>query len=308
MKHLFGPVISRRLGRSLGVDPVGSKTCSFDCVYCECGPTEKLTAERERFFPPEELLLEIQTFLESHDPPDWITFGGSGEPLLSLDFPQFTAEIRKKHPDIRQALLTNSTFLTLTDIHACLNNLDLILPSLDAAFESSYQAVNRPHSGLDFNTMIKGLVDLKKHFNGKIWLEIFMIPGLNDSEEEILEFRRIIRRIAPDSIQLNTLDRPGAYPGVHKADPEQLKRFRSLLDLPNTEIIARCALPDTRREAVVEAERRILHAAERRPCTKEELLPISDLSEERLEQLLGALVERGALEMHEKRYLLRMKA
>lgn len=297
MRHIFGPVISRRLGRSLGVDPVGSKTCSFDCVYCECGKTDRLAAVRERFFPPEELLDEVRGFLAAHPNPDWITFGGSGEPLLSLDFPLFTQTLRSEYPDIRQALLTNSTFLDDPRVQSSLSNLDLILPSLDAAFEESYQKINRPHPELSFKTLVNSLQELKEHFSGQIWLELFVIPGINDSEEEIREFHRIIKKIAPDQIQLNTLDRPGVVKDLKKADAEALTRFSNLLNLPNTQIIARSVLPDNRREVVIEAERKILHAAGRRPCTREELLPLSDLSEERIDQLLGTLVERGALEM-----------
>jgi len=250
VKHIFGPLISRRLGCSLGIDPVGYKTCSFDCIYCECGTTSRLSATRERFFPPEELLEEVDRFLSSNPAPDWITFGGSGEPLLSLDFPLFTRTIHADYPEIPQALLTNSVFLNDPAIRPELNNLSLILPSLDTALESNFNRINRPHPDIHFSTILEALISLRDNFQGNIWLEVFIIPGINDSKEEIEEFRRIITRIRPDRIQLNTLDRPGAVTGLRKADSKQLCRFRDLLHLPHTEIIARSHLPDTRKEAI----------------------------------------------------------
>lgn len=306
-RHVFGPVASRRLGRSLGIDPVRHKSCQLDCIYCECGPTPLTTLARQRFFPPEELLEELERVLATIPPPDWITFGGAGEPLLSADFSRFSTVIKARHPEIPQALLTNSVLLDDREIRAGINTLDLILPSLDAVSEEIFRAVNRPHPGLTADTLIRNLVRTRELFHGEIWLEIFVLPGINDSDAELALFREALGRIRPDRIQLNSLDRPGAVTKVPRAGARELLAFRERLALPGTEIISRDFLPDADEDKI---EAQILHAVDRRRCTSPELAGVTALGQDELEARLQILAERGALavmEQNGERYYCRRK-
>lgn len=296
-RHVFGPVASRRLGRSLGIDPVRHKSCQLDCIYCECGPTPLTTLARQRFFPPEELLEELERVLAAIPPPDWITFGGAGEPLLSADFSRFSASIKARHPEIPQALLTNSVLLDDLEILAGINTLDLILPSLDAVSEESFRAVNRPHPGLTADTLVRNLVRTRELFHGEIWLEIFVLPGINDSDAELSLFREAIGRIRPDRVQLNSLDRPGAVTKVPRAGARELIAFQARLAVPGTEIISRDFLPDPGDDKI---EAQILHAIDRRCCTIPELAGVTALGQDELEARLQILAERGALAVMEK--------
>jgi wyosine [tRNA(Phe)-imidazoG37] synthetase (radical SAM superfamily) len=287
-EHIFGPVPSRRLGISLGLDIIPFKTCSLDCLYCECGPTNHLIIERQSFFSPELLLNEFRSVLPDIPHLDHITFSGSGEPTLNADLGWFIKEIKKLSP-VPVAVLTNGTLLYLDDVRNDLSLADVILPSLDAATQAAFASINQPHAGLDLERIITGLSALRNEFPGKIWLEIFIVKGVNDRDEEIAALHRAMRRIKPDKIQLNTLDRPPAYAGVQSADFTDLEKIRDLWsDLP-VEIIKRT----NHREEILafsrNLENSLLNTVRRRPLTLADLVALTGKDEIELRQYLDVL-------------------
>ena len=287
-RHVFGPVPSRRLGISLGIDVIPFKTCSLDCLYCECGPTNHLTIERQSFFPPELLLNELQSVLPDIPHLDYITFSGSGEPTLNTDLGWLIKEI-KKLSTVPVAVLTNGTLLYLDDVRNDVRLADVILPSLDAATAAAFASINQPHAGLELERIIEGLVTLRNEFPGNIWLEIFIVKGINDQEKEIAALRKAMRRIKPDKIQLNTLDRPPAYAGIESADFAALEKIRDQWpDLP-VEIIKRTG----RREEILafsrNLENSLLNTIRHRPLTLDDLVALTGKEENELRQYLDVL-------------------
>ena len=287
-KHIFGPVPSRRLGISLGLDIIPFKTCSLDCLYCECGRTTRLTCERQRFFPPQLLLEELQAALSSIPHLDFITFSGSGEPTLNSDLGRFIREI-KKTSAVPLAVLTNGTLLFREDVRRDLMAADVVLPSLDAAREASFAAINQPCGGLDVEQIISGLEAFRREYSGRIWLEVFIVKGVNDSDADMASLHAALRRIRPDKIQLNTLDRPPAYAGVESADFVFLERIREQWRSLPVEIIKRAS----RREEIVafssNFENSLLNTIRRRPLTLDDLVALTAKGEEELRRYLDIL-------------------
>jgi wyosine [tRNA(Phe)-imidazoG37] synthetase (radical SAM superfamily) len=185
-KHLFGPVPSRRLGVSLGVDLIPLKTCSLDCVYCECGKTTRLTVERKEYIPVDRVIAELEVYLRNNPPLDFITFAGSGEPTLNSGLGNVISYLKQNFRQYRTCLLTNGTLFTDPEVRAEAAAVDLIIPSLDAATEDTFNRLNRPEISLDCTAIINGLEQLRSEYKGEIILEIFIVPGLNDTELEPL--------------------------------------------------------------------------------------------------------------------------
>ena len=207
MTHLFGPVPSRRLGRSLGVDLIPPKTCPYHCIYCEVGPTTCQTGERFSY-QTEAIIEELANYLK--DPgvkPDVITLAGSGEPTLNQGLGRIIREI-KAMSQIPVAVLTNGALLYLPEVRRELAAADLVLPSLDAAREETYRAINRPLPELSLASLLEGLTAFRREYRGQFWLEVMLLKGLNDTEAELAPLRRAIEEIAPDRVQLNTAVRP----------------------------------------------------------------------------------------------------
>jgi wyosine [tRNA(Phe)-imidazoG37] synthetase (radical SAM superfamily) len=225
LKHIFGPVISRRLGKSLGIDLIPFKTCSLDCIYCECGKTNNLTIRRAEYVPTEEVIQELDNYLSTSPDLDYVTFSGSGEPTLHSGIGKIISFLKTNYPDYRIALLTNSTLLSDKDLLEEIKDLDLIIPSLDAVLEKTFSKINRPIASISVEDIINPLINLRDTFQGLIWLEIFIIPGVNDSREEIDKFKEIIKKINPDKIQLNSLDRPGTENWIKKANQSRLEEI-----------------------------------------------------------------------------------
>ncbi|MCP4218693.1 MAG: radical SAM protein [bacterium] len=270
IKHIFGPVPSRRLGISLGVDIIPFKTCTLDCVYCECGKTTDLTVERKNFISPGVILDEIRDVLADNHYIDYITFSGAGEPTLHIGIGEIIDGI-KAIADIPVAVLTNATLLFRSDVRKDLANADLVLPSLDAVSPEAFREVNRPHCSLDKASIIEGLVTFRSEYPGKIWLEVFVARGINDTPEELDKIYSHIKRIKPHKVQLNSLDRPPAYENVL---PVEIKTLEHIVtqwsDLP-VEIVKRFK----RREEIVSfsknLENNILNTLKRRPLTIDDI-------------------------------------
>jgi len=273
-KYLFGPVPSRRLGMSLGVDLVPRKICSLNCVYCEVGDTTKLTTDRMAYIPAKKIISELGQYFTSSPAPDYITFSGYGEPTLNASIGEIISFIKEKQPHIPVAVLTNGTLLFSEEVRKELFLADLVLPSLDAATEEAFQKINVPAPGVTIKNTINGLISFSKEFSGKIWLEVFILPGYNDSPPELTALKNAILQIAPDRVQLNTLDRPGRMENLQGASHDDLERVKDYWQLCNVEIIASAAVRKKQQAYRKDMENAILGTIDRRPCTADDLARI----------------------------------
>ncbi len=295
-KYLFGPVPSRRLGVSLGVDLVPHKVCSLNCIYCECGSTTNLTIERKEYVPFDDVVKELDHYFSSNADPDYITFSGSGEPTLNSRIGDVLQFIKTKKPDIPVAVLTNGTLLYQKQLRSELLNADLILPSLDAALNSSFQKINMPYKELNVDTYIQGLQDFRREYKGKIWLEVFILPSYNDSIADLLQLKKAFERIHPDSIQLNTLDRPGAVANLHAADRNELQVISDFWNLDNVEIIASAPVRKEIKSYRDDMESAVLETIQRRPCTSIDLSQILGSHVNEINKYLNVLEADGKVE------------
>ena len=295
-KYLFGPVPSRRLGMSLGVDLVPRKVCSLDCVYCEVGKTTKLTTDRKEYVLFDRLKDELTHFFENNRDPDYITFSGSGEPTLNIRFGDVLSFIRELKPGVPVAVLTNGTLFSDEKLRQELKGADLVLPSLDAATQAVFSRINRPAPGLNISDYIQGLVDFRKEYDGKIHLEIFILPGYNDSSDELDELKKAISRISPDLVQLNTLDRPGTVKGLKAATREDLERIKKYWDIPNVEIIAAASKRKEVQSYRRDAEETILGMISRRPCTVDDLSETLGMHISEVNKYIDVLEAQGSIE------------
>src|SRR4030042_7030693 len=201
IQHIFGPVPSRRLGRSLGIDLIPSKTCTYDCLYCQVGRTTEKTITRKSWVNIDEVIAELKTKLLAK--PDYITLSGSGEPTLFDGCGRLIEKI-KQITNIPVAVITNGSLLFMPEVRKELLAADVVMPSLDAGDEETFKKINRPCSRITFDKMLQGLIDFRKEFKGKYWLEVFLVAGLNDSDEQIDKIAACIEKIQPDKVQLNT--------------------------------------------------------------------------------------------------------
>ncbi len=288
-KYIFGPVPSRRLGMSLGVDLVPKKVCSLDCIYCEVGKSTKLTLERKEYVQFNRVKEELLHYFNHNPDPDYITFSGSGEPTLNVNIGKMLQFIKKNKPDIPVAILTNGTMFSDKSVRKEIIDADLILPSLDAATESVFQKINRPAKGLKTDKYIQGLIDFRSEFKGKIWLEIFILPGYNDKKEELIELKKIILRIKPDSVQLNTLDRPGTISNLRGATRDELQRVIDFWKLDNLEIIAASPERKNIKSYRSDTETAIIETISRRPCTLDDLTKILGMHISEINKYLDVL-------------------
>lgn len=229
-RFVFGPVLSGRLGRSLGLDLLGSKVCSMDCVYCEVGPTRVRTRERKTWVPPRELLDELAAWkAEGFEAPDVVTLGGSGEPTLNSGLAEIMAGCRKILPNVPVAVLTNATLLDDAGVRRELAAADMVLPSLDSLVESEFQAVNRPLRGITAAQVAQGIADLRREFGGKLYLEVLLCRGWNDSAANLALLQDYCAELAPDRVDVVTLSRPGTLASAEAVDSQALGLWRKAL-------------------------------------------------------------------------------
>jgi len=235
-QYLFGPVPSRRLGYSLGVDVVPFKTCSFDCVYCQLGQTTHQTMRREMFVPVEDVVREIEKKVQEPGRIDYITLSGSGEPTLYAGLAELIPRV-KEITDIPVAVLTNSSLLSWPSVRHALLPVDLMVPSLDACDEDRFRAVNRPLDDMDIESFLQGLLDFQADYSHTMWLEIFFLAGMNDTPESVKRLADFCQRLKPDKIQLNTVTRPPGELTARAVSPRHLETLAGYFGQP-TEIIA----------------------------------------------------------------------
>ncbi len=269
-RFVYGPVPSRRLGFSLGVDIIPYKTCTLDCVYCQLGTVRRTTCRRRAWFSVPEVLAQIRAAVASARRVDYITFSGSGEPTLNTILGPLIHAI-KKATRIPVAVLTNGTLLTRRGVRAAIAAADLVVPSLDAADPATFAAVNRPHLSLDAKRVIEGLIRFREEFRGQLWLEIMLVRGVNDSPAHLRALKAAAEAVSPDRIQLNTVVRPPAERSARPLTPRELERARRVFG-PRAEVVASFA----RRQppasgAAPDLDAAVASVIRRRPVTASDL-------------------------------------
>jgi len=294
MKYIFGPVFSRRLGFSLGVDLVPYKVCSMDCLYCEVGPTTEKTLERAEYVPLEGVKRELSLFLESSPEIDYITFSGYGEPTLFSRLGELISYLKEKYPSYRIALLTNASLLEREDVLNDVREVDVVLPSLDAATQEVFEKLNRPVEGLRVEDIVRGIERLLKETDCSVWVETLFVRGVNDSPEEVEKIGEIIHALSPHKWQLNTVVRPPAY-GVEGLSLEELHQIAEKVGYPATEVVA-SSKARKRKFPFSQLKEEVYGIVVRRPCPVEEIADALGVLTEEVEKAVEELKREGKVE------------
>lgn len=294
MNHIYGPVPSRRLGLSLGVDIVPMKTCSFSCIYCQVGKTLQTILSRREYISANEVLHELEDYFKKDLKPDWVTFSGSGEPTLNSGIGEIIKGIRTL-TDIPICVITNGTLLWDPQVRLDIIDADAVMPSLDSAIEETFRKLCRPHPDLKIKKIIDGLADFRKMYHGKIWLEILFVEGINDSPEELEELREIVKRILPDSIQLNTVARPPAESFAKPLSRERLEEIRYFFG-EKAEIIASFIKDSVMSEKVEMND--VREYLKRRPGSVDDISAALSVEKSYLEEILENLSESGEIRIN----------
>ncbi len=291
MRYVYGPVPSRRLGFSLGVDIVPYKTCTLDCVYCQLGRTTQKVIERRSFAPKDAVVEEIKKSISVTQNIDFITFSGSGEPTLNSDIGSLIHEI-KKLTSIPVAVLTNGTLLFREDVQQDLIEADVVLPSLDAASQETFEKINRPHNSLKIETIIDGLKRFREFYKGSIWLEVMLVKGFNDNRAELSRIKKALIEIKPDKIHLNTVIRPPSETCAHSLKFAEMMAVKYFLG-ENCEIIAEFHRKRNREAQKIEDA--IVEMAKRRPLTIIDIANVLGISEANAKKWVNGLKEANRL-------------
>ncbi len=295
MKYCFGPVPSRRLGLSFGVDLLPAKTCNLNCVYCEIGVTEKYVCDRREYIPTDLIKRELEeTILNKKICFDCLTFTASGEPTLHTGIGELLAFARTLTPK-PLVVLTNGTLLWMEEVRDALCKADLVLPSLDAAIASSFRKVNRPAKCVDLQKVIDGLAKFRKEFTGKLWLETLLVKGINHSQEDIEALKEAIEKIDPHRIQLNTVARPPAEPWAKPLSSIEMEEIKEALG-PKAEVIV-----DFKKkmrqgfQPVLEAE--VMEMLTRRPLTLDDIGNVTGLGPKIMKGVMEKIRRQGLVEV-----------
>jgi len=229
-KYVFGPVRSGRLGLSLGLDLLGGAICSLDCIYCEVGRTTTLDMNRHPHVRAESILGELAAWKqESSQAPDYVTLGGSGEPCLNSEMGVIIEGVREIFPDTPIAVLTNSTLLHDAGVRRELALADVVLPSLDTLVPDEMRRLNRPHKTVGIEALTSGLLAFRREFIGRIFLEVLLVAGVNDSEDNLARLKAFVAELEPDRVDVETMTRPGTLDSARAVSPEELARWRAVL-------------------------------------------------------------------------------
>lgn len=291
-RYVFGPVPSRRFGRSLGVDLTPLKTCSFNCVFCQLGPTPSTTLERQEYVPVPSVKDEIRRWRDAGGTADYATLSGSGEPTLHSGFGDVLRFLKTELP-CPAVLLTNGSLLYLPVVRAAAAEADVVKLSLSAWDDDSFRRVNRPHPELNFTRSVAGMREFRRMFAGRIWLEVFLVAGLNDAPEQVERIAALATSIGPDKIHLNTAVRPPAESSVRPVAPERLTELAKLFR-PLAEAIADFSARTGSGVAVNETA--IRDMLRRRPCTARQIADVFGMHLNEVAKYTGHLLKTGQIQ------------
>ena len=293
-KHTYGPVPSRRLGLSLGIDLVPHKICSFDCIYCQLGRTTEKTIDRKDYTPVDEILEDVKEALARTDRIDHVTFAGSGEPTLHKSIGCLIDGV-KSMTDIPVAVLTNGSMLVFPDVRKDLAHADVVIPTLCAVDQATFERIHRPHETIRIEDVIKAYTEFRRGFVGKIWLEVMLISDINDRPASLKALRRAIDGLAPDMVHLNTVVRPPSEAYARPVSAAGLEAVRALLG-PRAEVIAefRRSGSGPSREAQTSA---ILAMIERRPVTVGDLVAALGIHENEIVKATSQLIAEQKIKL-----------
>ena len=308
-KYLYGPVPSRRLGRSLGVDIVPLKVCTLDCVYCQLGKTLTKTVERKDYVPIQSVLAELAAALAEGIEADFISIAGSGEPTLHARLGELIDGIRQVTA-IPVAIITNGTLLYMPEVRADCAKADVVMPSLDGADERTFRKINCPYPGISAEKVISGLCAFRKEYPGRMWLEVFFVEGINTDPEQIAAIRDAIERIRPDKVQLNTAVRPTANPNIKRLSPERLRDIAIQLG-PGCEVVADFSpgrhdtsaasqIPPRSQSHTPSIHEALLSMLKRRPCSLNDISASLGISRDEAIAHVTDLLRQNLVQSEEK--------
>jgi wyosine [tRNA(Phe)-imidazoG37] synthetase (radical SAM superfamily) len=305
MKYLFGPLPSRRLGLSLGIDILQSKTCTFDCLYCEIGKTTQKTRRRADYIPKGEVLRELHEYLSSNPSPipEVITFSGSGEPTLHRRLGEMISEV-KEMTSIPVAVITNSSLLFLTEVRDDLLEVDIILPSLDAVSDKVFRKLNHPEPSMKVDLVISGLYLLRQEYQGQIWLEILIVPGFNDSEAELEKLAEVARNLRPDRVHVHTANRPSPVNDIEPAPLSTLRKLAIAIG-PIAQVVSDIPEGTIKEMSPDNAKSKILNIIRKRPGRVKDVSAVTGFDSMLINAALQDLVQSGLvrrLEYQEDEY------
>ncbi len=293
MKYCFGPVPSRRLGLSLGVDILPLKTCNLNCIYCELGASSEMTSIRREYYPAEEIKKEILETVEQGITFDALTFSASGETTLHSRLGELIA-FAKKQTEKPVVVITNGTTLENMEVRSELAGADIVMPSLDAATSDTFRRINRPCGNMRPDNIIDGMASFRQEFDGRLWLEILFVKGVNDSDRDIEALLHAVEAINPDRVQLNTVNRPPAEPWVDPLSEGEMteicKRFGKKAD-----VIADFHKKD-KGNARLLLEKEIVETLRRRPISFEDIEEMMGADARFLKKLLNSMEHKGIIE------------
>jgi len=303
--YVYGPVPSRRLGHSLGVDMVPFKVCSYDCIYCQLGRTTEKTIERKEYVRVDAVIREVREYLDSHLRPDYITLSGSGEPTLNSRIGEVVDAV-KGMTEVPVAVLTSGALLWMPEVRQACLSANLVIPSLDAGTERNFYRVNRPARGLTFARMVEGLAEFRRQFSGEIWLEVMLVGGFTDTLDEMRAMRQHIERIEPERVQVNTVVRPPSESFAERIPDAKLAELAEAL-WDSAEVIAPYEAKEGEELFAVTREE-IVALLSRRPCTLDDIAEGLGVHRNEVIKYLQALESEGVIASEDregKRYYFR---
>jgi len=289
---IYGPVPSRRLGRSLGVDLIPHKVCSYDCIYCQLGRTKQKTIERRAYTPAEDILNQVQQKFKQGVTADYITLAGSGEPTLNTEIGPLIQGI-KKLTEIPIAVLTNGSLLGIGEVRDALMGADVVLPSLDAHDEEGFQAINRPHPEIRLAAVLEGLLAFRKEYPGQIWLEVFILSGFNATPTDATHFKHWIEKMNPQKVHVNTAVRPTAETYARKVPAQEMATFCSIIG-EKAQVITPFE-GAKRQEGGADIEEGLLNILARRPCTLDDISSALNVHRNEILKYIEPLVKNQSI-------------
>jgi wyosine [tRNA(Phe)-imidazoG37] synthetase (radical SAM superfamily) len=292
MTTVFGPVPSRRLGRSLGIDVIPPKTCSYDCVYCESGPTTHLTVKRQAFIHPDEVIEDLLAYFQDYpESVEVLTFSSAGEPTLYEPLTELIQAIKRHFRSLPLVVLTNGSLLWDPKVREALLSADRVVPSLDAATEEVFRSLNLPHPGLELWLILEGLKAFRKDYRKQLHIEVMLVSGLNDHPDELKKIRSIIDSLHPDQVELNTVVRPPADPHSRGLSHDEMEAVCKFFPPARTEIIGHFkGFRGLERDSNI--DRRVLDMVRRRPCTVEEMASSLGVPLDHLAKTINELTQK----------------